>query len=188
MNEAQRDALMESIRIQFNYGTLAGLAAFTTFLIWYYLGFNPLGDISWVNVIFPILFITLGIKQIRNTLGEGFISFREGLGAGFMISFVYASLFGMLIFLYGAFIDNSFFQIHITETMARLEQARAIVGEAMTDELLTANKTMTLQKQAIMDFQVKWIGGILLTLIIALIFRRKPKFAANESEISDEQA
>ena len=57
---------MNQIRIQLNYGTIAGLLTFAAFLVFYFAGLNPLGAIKWISLGFPIAFILMGVRKVRD--------------------------------------------------------------------------------------------------------------------------
>ena len=108
---------MEKLKLQFNYGSIAGFSAFLFFLLYVNCGLNPLGNISWLGAWIPILFIYLCIKKYRDEELEGFISYKESLSIGIVVSFVYASLFGMMLYAYGTFINADFLELHKNEAL-----------------------------------------------------------------------
>ena len=174
---------MNQIRIQLNYGTIAGLLTFAAFLVFYFAGYNPLGAIKWLSLVFPIVLILMGVRKVRDAEFDGILSFRKGLSIGWFITMIYASLVGMLIYLYGMLISDEFCQLHISETVAGLETAREILGSEQVDEAIQQMKDSTLADIAFGDFSSKMLGGLFISLIIAAILRKRaPKLPHEATE------
>lgn len=174
------------LRIPLNYGSTAGLIAFGLFLLFYFLGFNPIGNISWLSFWVPIPFIYKGIKEIRESEYEGFISYGQAFKQGVIISFIYASLFAMLIYIFGTFIDGSFIEEFIEQAAMDLEETKelmtGIISEAVYEQSLDQILDLTPAQHARSDFFNKFIFGIIVSLIAAYNLKKpKPIFDNIES-------
>ena len=172
----------ERIKIPLNYGSMAGGLAFLFFLIYYAFGFNPIGNITWLTFWIPIPFIVMGIKKFREEQGGGYITYGNAFRIGFIISFMYASLFAMLVYLFGAFIDGSFIEDIIATTATEMENNRemmiSLMGEEYYEQTLNEILELTIGSQAMSEFFNKMLFTFVSTLIAAGFLKKKPPFEA----------
>lgn len=182
---------MKLYKIPINYGTIAGLLYFILFIAIYYAGGNPLGKYSYFGAWIPIVFIYLGIKNHRDKELGGFINFVKALGAGMFITFAFASLFNMLVYSFGTFVapnlvdrQMSEFVEQLDEMQKSIDQMKAMGNESFVqslqllydkaaDELEKHPESFTLGSFTWNDFQTKLAGGFFVSLIMALILKRK---------------
>lgn len=171
-----------------NSGSLAGAITFALFLLYYYaLGLNPLGGIKYFSLVVPIYFMYQSVKKYKQTECEGYLTYGQGFFAALLFSFVYASLSGMLVYLYGLIVDGSFVSFFITDNLQTLGQAKkemiAILGEDTYRKMLDEFQNIDLGDLALSDFQSKLFGGFFIALIIAAILRQNPPvFESTEHE------
>ena len=161
------------LRTSMMYGTISGLASFLVFIIIYVIGKNPLGPASWFAFWIPILFVTLGIQHHRDKDLGGFISYGRGLGTGTFIAFFIALLFSVLAYAFLTFIGHDVLEMHKNDMMEGLDKAKQYVGESIYDKGVEEVEKLTLEKISLSEFQNKFIGGVILSLIIAAFLRRK---------------
>lgn len=106
---------------------------------------------------------------------------------GVLFSFIYSSLCGMLVYLFGLTIDGGFVDLVINENLAALgegkDQVISLLGKDTYEEMLEYNKAFDLQSLALNDFQSKSLGSILIALIVAAVVKQNPP----TFEVSDEQ-
>lgn len=167
--------------IALNTGSTAGLAGFGFFLLYYFFGVNPIGKISWLSFWVPIPFIIYGIKKTSEEEHEGFISFGQAFRQGILISFVYASLFAMLVYIFGTFIDGTFITDFIDESARNLNENKDAIISLIGEEAFKRNAeeilSLTIAKYARMDFFNKFIFGVFISLLSALFLKKsKPIF------------
>lgn len=163
---------MNQLRIQLNYGTIAGLLTFAAFALFSLAGLNPLGEVKYLSLAFPVVFIILGIRKIRDTELNGYITYRQSLSIGWFISLIYASLYAMMVYLFGLFVTDSFFHLHMTESIAALEALREWVDAETVNKWISEAREMTLSALAFGDFNGKMMAGMAISLIIAAILRK----------------
>lgn len=160
-----------------NAGVIGGLAYFVLFCLLYFMGFNPLGNASWIGfIVFPTMLV-YSIKNYRDKYLDGAISFGKAFQTGLTTSFFYASFVGILVYLFGLTIGTDLVQLQIDEAMKGMEYASKYIGEDMTDTIIEELKKMNIGRLAWGDFQNKFIGGLILSLIIAAFLKKeKPLF------------
>ena len=182
---------MKFPKIPLNYGTIAGMVYFLLFVLLYYAGLNPLGKWSYLGVWIPFVVIFLGIKHLRDRELGGNISFGKAVGSGMLISFVFASLFGILSYSFGSFIATDVVELEMTELMQQMDEMQIQIDEmkAMGNssfaeslqvyynkaaEGLEKNpENFTLSAFLWGDFTGKLYGGFFVSLIIGLILKKK---------------
>ncbi len=170
---------MRKFKHLLNAGTMAGSLAFATFLM-LYLGFslNPFGIASWITVVLPPIFMYLGIKKYKEEEGEGFLTYGQGFTAGIVFSFVYASLSGMLILLYGSIIDSGFLDLAKEENLRALGESKDVtielLGREFYEQLIAEVENTTVGQLAFSDFQSKLIGSAIVALAVAGILLKRP--------------
>lgn len=174
---------MSKYRVLLNYGSIAGLAGFVAFIIYYAMGTNPMGNISWLTAWLPILFIYLGTKKHRDDVLGGAMSYGQAFLGGLIITLIWATLVGMLTYLFGAFVDASFVDIYKEDAYEQMEAARAFMSEEILDKAMQGIEQMTLGQMVQGDVFNKLFGGLIVSLIIAAINKRKKDIF----EISEEQ-
>lgn len=166
---------MENIRIPLNYGSIAGTVSFAIFLLIYIAGHNPLGNASWVAVWVPVVFIVLGIKKYRDQVLEGYISYGQALGMGFMISFIFASLFGILVYIFGVLIDPAIVEMTRQESLQAMQEAAdqlpQFFNEEMYDTMMEKIDEITISSLAFSEFTNKLFWGLIISLISAAFLK-----------------
>ncbi len=164
-----------------NYGGVAAFVSFALFLLIYFLGMNPLGNYSWLGAWVIIVLIYKGIKDFRDQLSEGFISYGKALSVGMMLVFFYSLLYGLLTFISSSLLFPEIVEVHKTEVMTGMEKLRTMLSEeqfeSMYDKMEKALEEFTLSNIIIGDFWNKIIGGLIISLIVAGILKKsKPLF------------
>jgi hypothetical protein len=174
--------MKNNIKIALNYGVLAGVTAFGLILLLYISGVNPLGNFSWITFWVPILFITLAIKNHRDNNQNGYIKYGEGLWLGILLSLVYASLYAMLMFMFGSFVAPEIVDVQREETIIALEPMKDAMPE-LYDRLYDEVLKLSITSIATSEFFNKAIWGTILSLVIAAILKRQPSiFEEEETE------
>ena len=167
---------MENIRTPLNFGSIAGICSFAIFLLLYLTGYNPLGNLSWTAAWVPIVFIILGIKKHRDDNLNGFMSYGQALGIGCMIAIVFASFYGILVYIFGVLIDPGIVELSKREAMESMEKASEqlpqIFGEEMYDKMLEQIDEISISSISLSEFTNKLIWGILISLISAAFLKK----------------
>ncbi len=165
---------MQKYRTLLNFGSIAGLAGFVAFIIYYAIGSNPFGNVTWLTSWIPIVFIYLGTKKYRDETLGGSMTYGQAFSGGLIITLVWATLTGMLAYLFGAFIDGSFVDLYKEDTYEQLEQARGMLGDDMVDMAMKEIEKVTLGSMVQGDVINKVFGGVIVSLIIAAVNKKKP--------------
>jgi hypothetical protein len=176
---------MEESNNSFIKNTMTTGAILGTVLIAYTLIINLTGlsNNTIYGLIADIFFIggiMYGIKQVRDKVQDGFISYGRGVGAGVLVS-----VFAGIILAFYTFINLKYFdQSVIPKTMEAMQQKW--VEKGMTDDQIELMTPMleVLMKPGFLAF-FKLLGltfmGTIFSLIIAAFMRKEPGIFSNNS-------
>ena len=156
-----------------NFGAMSGLGSFAVFLLLYYLGWNPLGQASWLGAWVPVVFICLSTAYVRNHLMGGYMSYGQAYRTGFLTAFGGAVLFSLMLYLFGKVIDPGLVESYKSEMLEGLENTKSIIGENLYESSVENLDKTTLFTIASGDFFSKALGGILVSLITAGFYRKQ---------------
>jgi hypothetical protein len=170
-------------RTAFHYGTLSGLCSFAYFILIYMAGKNPLaGPVTWAGVVILPIFIILGTRHHRNVDLEGYMTYARGVGIGVFVSAVAAMLYSFLIYIFGSAVDPSIIEAYVDYSITGLEQGKSWMSESMYERAMIEIEKIGMADIAISDFYKTLIGGAIVALIVAAIFRNPKPFHEEFSE------
>jgi len=163
------------------YGAYAALAEFLTFVLTWlviYL-FNPgpdvQGNIGYVAIISPLIFIYFGIRYYRDVFNNGSISFLKALKIGLLIVILPAFGYAIVETVYVLVIDPKFYENIYSYEIAQYQKTLSPADFAI--KLKEIKQQLALDKNPLFNFSmmVLIIGafGTIVTLISALILQRK---------------
>jgi hypothetical protein len=168
------------LKTSIKYGTILGLGNFIIFLIVYFMGKNPLGNWSWIGVWIVILLIILGTKEHRDKDLGGFMTYGRGLGIGMLITILGGLLFCVIMVSFGQFIDASIPQMQIDEFYAGMEKMKSLLSQEQYDKIMVTfemtKDKFTMPQIALSNFEIKLVGGLIISLITAGVFMRRRIF------------
>jgi hypothetical protein len=171
---------MEKLKAQLNFGSIAGIIAFVLFLTYYYLGYNPFGNIRFLSVWVPVLFIYKTIKKVRED-NNGFITYGSALQNGIFFSFIYSSFSSILVYLFALVLPNNLVERQIMELNTNLVELEKLEGmfnketyNLMLNSIEIAIENTNIRTLAWSEFQFKLMGGMFISLIISFILKKKP--------------
>lgn len=173
----------QQLKISVVHGILSALLSFVVFLILYFVKTNPVsGAPTWLGIWIPILFICLAIKKDRDENLGGYINYGRALGTGMLVTLTAATLYSVLIFLFGTYIGTDIVDTMKNETLLAMEKAKGILGEEMYDRALSDIANMNMAQIAFGDWQKTILGGFIVSLIAAGVFKKKrPMFESQEN-------
>jgi hypothetical protein len=179
--------MLDRYKITLNFGSLAGIAYTVLFVVYYFLGINPLGNAGLLSTIFIAIVIYLAIKKTREEVYGGYITYGQALSTGVLTGFIYASFCGIINYIFLNYFFTDVFINHkeflFQEMVPQLENMEKLLGEAATDKFLEELEKMSETNFAFSDFQGKFLGGLIVSLITAFFMKRnKPFFDVPQNE------
>ncbi|MFZ9942161.1 MAG: DUF4199 domain-containing protein [Bacteroidia bacterium] len=132
--------------------------------------YNPAMAIGWL---ITYLFLHRFMKYLRENEGEGFLTFKHAFFAGFAMSFFAFVLYGMALFLIGAFVFPGLLTDARNELLRNAEALEGILPVSNVDDMYEAYERISLGQLAYTESLSKFLGGLFLSLVAALILRKK---------------
>jgi len=150
------------------YGALIGVVFFYLLL---FSGNSPWGSSSWMGSWIPGVSAYFAVKTYVYFSEQDSFNFSELFRTSFVAIFYQALAYNILTVLLSSFIQTNALEIYKEELIQNAEQMKAMLSTQMYDQLMIELKTLTHSTLAFWDFIYKLIGGTLVSLILASIFR-----------------
>ncbi|MFM2190254.1 MAG: hypothetical protein RL491_640 [Bacteroidota bacterium] len=142
--------------------------------------YHPAMALGWI---ITYVYLHRFIKSLRENEGEGYISFRHAYFGGMALSFFAFLLYGLVLFLLGAFAFTEILTAARTELLRNAEAMEQIFSSNRffkADDLYEAYENITLGQFAYSESLSKFLGALFLSLVAALILRRKQPPVQND--------
>ena len=161
------------------YGLYSLLAAAVLFLLALLLGqgvsYSTQEVIGYTTMVVSLVFVFFGIKHYRDRVNEGKISFGKALLIGFLISLFAGVGFGIVDYIYTAWINPDFAQEYLAGVTAEMK------ANLPADEYETAKAALEQQMEqyggsgfwAFIMFVTVAMIGLIISVLSALILSRK---------------
>jgi len=167
------------MKLYVTYGFLIALGSAILTMALFALDFHTFENMAagqkwnWLGVLISIAGISLGMREWRNDVGQGVMSYGRGVGTGTLIS-VWAALFNAVFTLIYFMVINPGFTDAIVQFQmaemerkgmpaATIEQSEGVLRFMSSAPMLTIMATI-----------MSVIFGVLLSLIIAAVIKSKP--------------
>jgi hypothetical protein len=161
-------------------GLIAGLLGFFLLVVLYFMGKHPFLFLIFFDfrILLFAVFMTLTLKEIRDSHQEGIIFFWQGMIANLIFTVLFAVITGALIWLlcilYAPFLSN-----YIITALAQMKALPAEVitriGKDAHESNLTALAATNGYTLAKHYFWQSFILSFFISIIISVILRRQPK-------------
>jgi hypothetical protein len=164
------------ITVPLKYGLIGGVLVILLFMIFYFLGKNPLVEIKLVDILILAVFIFFSLKEFRDSHNNKELHFWQGVSGGMITYFSIGIISALFILILLVVIDPGITTNYIESRIALINENKEqlvenINEQAYLDALAGVKKTTPLDL-AIDDFLKKSIIGLFLTIIIAVILRK----------------
>ncbi len=165
------------------YGVYLGLISVVFSLIIYLVGIVGEDYTSWISFAISIAFVCWVMINFRDKQNGGYMEYKQGVGLGFITFLVGGIISSIFTFILFKFIDPALIE-HLIEKS--LEEALRKNPEVEGNiEMVEKWIRMFVNPivMAIMGVVMSAIGGIIISLILAAIFKKeKPIFEAQAEE------
>ncbi|MFM7177536.1 MAG: DUF4199 domain-containing protein [Bacteroidota bacterium] len=135
--------------------------------------YHPALALGWI---ITYVYIHRFIKSLRENEGEGYISFRHAYFCGLTLSFFAFLLYGLVLYLLGTLVFPEILTDARNELLRNAEAMERIFSSSSffkADDLYEAYENITLGQFAYSESLSKFLGALFLSLVAALILRRK---------------
>ena len=155
-------------KVALKHGLILGLISIIYFIVINFLGEAGKGGVwSYLGIIFSIGVIYLGHKAFKDE-GDGFMSYKQGLGIGTLISLYAAILSSIFTFIYVSFVDDLMLQNIREQNIAEME-ARGLSPAQIDQAMQFSSIFMSPGFILIMGVIMGTLLGFILSLVIGAI-------------------
>lgn len=166
------------------FGVTGAALIISMFLVFYFSSANPLVEMGMFDFFILPIFLFLGIKEYRDTFNNKLLEFWQGMTLGFFCYLVIAILTSLFILFFVTVINPDVLDTYVVSRLEILESGRENIiekmGENSYQESLLEIKNITLSDVILDNFLKKTMIGMLLTIMISIITKRKPKPESND--------
>ncbi|MCY7362303.1 MAG: DUF4199 domain-containing protein [Ignavibacteria bacterium] len=163
---------------EIKYGIFSSFLLFIWMVIEYTLlvpNFHEIGVyIGIVPVIIPVIGIYLGIKERREKINFGYITFKDAFRTGLVITFIVAIMIVLFIYVYYEFMNPNYVNFLAAETEKTLIKQNA--GREEINAAVTIIKyQFSFNVQIIQQLLFILTGGTAITFILSMIMKREKR-------------
>ena len=141
-------------------------------------GDYALGEVvGYASIVLAMVFVVLGIRQYRDQVNEGVLSFPDALKVGSLITFVPSLLFGIYNLIYVEIIDPEFmekyYQYQLDQQKASLSpQEYEVYFQQMEAEKAMFTNHFT---QFVLMFLTVFVIGFIVTVVSSFFLKKRSK-------------
>ncbi len=156
-----------------HYGAMSGLTVFLFFMLLYFSGFNIFGPSSILGLWIPVVFIVLATRFHRDHHLGGAMTYGQGFSIGLLTAFFSATLFGLAFYLFGTIYESGLLSSYKTQAAISLEDGKGILSDSLYEKAMESIDLVSMSSLAFSESFNKLLGGAIISLITAAVFRRK---------------
>jgi len=167
-------------KIVFRYGMYAtllivGLSAFLMLVVNRFAGYAAQEIAGYLTMLLSMVFVFFGIRQYRDKVNNGTLTFGQGMKVGLLIVLIPAVFFGLFDILYTEVINPNWLENYYGQYIARIkastpvDQLEAALKKANDQKMLFSNPVM----QFLLMAATVLIIGFIVTIIASLTLRRR---------------
>ncbi|HEX9958313.1 MAG TPA: DUF4199 domain-containing protein [Fibrella sp.] len=160
-------------RLALKWGLITGIALIVFSTILFTLGQMANTGLSLLVYVIVAVGLTLGIREFR-TLNGGYLTIGDGVGLGALLSAISGIISSAYSVLYTTIIDPGIVEQIQNQARAKLEDQGNLTDEQIDQSLEIMQKFQTPGLQFIFGILGSILIGVIFSLIIAAIMRRKP--------------
>lgn len=156
------------------FGIIGGAFCGLAFVVFYFIGAEPISFTEIFGYIIIPIFIFLGIKNFKDHMNSKALSFGQGMTVGFFVYSILALISAIVIFIM-LHVDLLIFSEYKAATMSLLEENKEEITQQLGNESYDATvksmSEMTIFDVVLNDFVRKLIPGLFFTIILSIILR-----------------
>lgn len=161
------------------YGAIVGLVFYTLLL---FSGNSPWGSSSWMGSWIPGISAYFALKVYTQNTESELNSFSKLFRASIATIFFQALFVNIITALLSYVLQINSLELYRSEMLQNSEQLKTLVSEKMYEQLLNELNNISYSTLAFWDFIYKIIGGLIVSLILAGIFRKNKPIFENQNE------
>ncbi|MEQ9424785.1 MAG: DUF4199 domain-containing protein [Cyclobacteriaceae bacterium] len=163
--------------VPIKFGTIGGAMFILMFCITYGIDKNPLIDLKFFDFILIPIFLFTAMKEYKDYRNNGILHFWQGMTVGVGTYLLMAAVSAFFVTIFLTLIDPAVIDQYISSRLEMLEGKQAEMVEMMGQSTYTKTRDDLINTSAgilaLDDFLKKCLIGLLLTIPIAVILRRR---------------
>lgn len=156
------------------FGIIGGAFCGLAFIVFYFVGAEPISFTEIFGYIIIPIFLFLGIKNFKDNMNNRELSFGQGMTVGFFIYSILALISAMAIFIM-LHLDTVVFDDYKEAAMSLLDEKKEVIMQQLGDESYHATvksmSGMTIFDVVLNDFLRKLVPGLFFTIILSIILK-----------------
>ena len=156
------------------FGLINGGLAILWSLVMYITGLNRHPNAQWfsmLQLIIPIILMTMVVKEYRSTIGNGWITFGKAFNQSFIVGLIGGLIGTAFYYIYITVIDPEFIDFQKSVQMEKMAE-RGMSDEMIEQGMQQAEFFMKPGMQCVFAIVFTLIISAVLALIIAAIFKK----------------
>lgn len=156
------------------FGVIGGAFCGLAFIVFYFVGVEPISFTEIFGYIIIPVFVFLGIKNFKDNMNNRELHFGQGMTVGFFVYSLLALISAMVIFIM-LHIDTAVFEDYKAAALALLAEKKDIIKEQLGHESYEATvesmSGMTILDVVLNDFFRKLVPGLFFTIILSIVLK-----------------
>jgi hypothetical protein len=161
------------VKTAMHYGAMSGLSVFMFIILLHFTGLNIFGIGSMMGIWIPVIFIVLATRYHRDHNLGGYMTYMQGFTIGLFTAFFSATLFGLAFYLFGTVGDNSILAAYKIQAGQSIEEGKSILSDQLYEKAMESIDLVTMSSLAFSEAFNKLLGGVVISLVTAAVFKRK---------------
>ena len=155
-----------------NYGLILGLAIVIYTLVLHFLGAGQNQVAAWANMVFMVVAIQVGTKNLRDKIQDGYINYGRAVGSGMLIILFSSIIHAFFIYLFYTYLSPESLQNVFTAMEESMMQQGSSDDEIeMTVKLLKSVTTPLSMAFATIISSAFW--GLIISLITSAFLKKE---------------
>lgn len=171
---------MINYNLSFKYALYGSVLGFVVLLLLLFSGNSPWSSASWMGAWIPGITAYFAMKTYALEEQESQVLYGAVLKRSMLVILFQAFFYNLMaaVFVYLFSVDAV--DLYQTEMMQNAAQLKTMVGAEMYDQIILELEKITFTTLAFWDFIYKLIGGFMVSLILAAIFKKNKPIFDNE--------
>ena len=167
-------------KISARYGAVSGILAFILLILSYYMGRHPMlvSPLLDFRVLLFGIFIFFALREFRDSVQEGLLSFAQGMLGALVVVFVSSLITSVALVTFGNW-ENGFVNMFISQSIDYLKtfpkEDIERIGKEVYERNLNALPATNISDLAKTYFVQGSVIGFFVSIIVSVILRRQPK-------------